>query len=145
MLRWPGKVTPGATSDYAGLTFDIFATALEAAGMTRPAGTDAVSLLPVLRGEAPAATEPRELYFVRREGGPAYGGKSYEAIIKGDWKLMQNSPYAPLELYNLKDDPQETTNLFAKNQKVARELQAALRLHVQRGGATPWQPPAVDK
>jgi len=113
--------------------------------MTRPAGTDAVSLLPVLRGEAPAATEPRELYFVRREGGPAYGGKSYEAIIKGDWKLMQNSPYAPLELYNLKDDPQETTNLFAKNQKVARELQAALRLHVQRGGATPWQPPAVGK
>ncbi|MEY4816992.1 MAG: Arylsulfatase precursor, partial [Verrucomicrobiota bacterium] len=48
-----------------------------------------------------------------------------------------------LELYNLKEDPQETTNLFAKNQKVARELQAALRLHVQRGGATPWQPPAV--
>jgi len=143
VLRWPGKVTPGATSDYAGLTFDIFATALEAAGMAHPAGTDAVSLLPVLRGEAPGATEPRELYFVRREGGPAYGGKSYEAIIKGDWKLMQNSPYAPLELYNLKDDPQETTNLFAKNQKVARELQAALRLHVQRGGATPWQPPAV--
>ena len=145
VLRWPGKVAPGATSDYAGLTFDIFATALEAAGMTRPAGTDAVSLLPVLRGAASAVTEPRELYFVRREGGPAYGGKSYEAIIKGDWKLMQNSPYAPLELYNLKDDPQETTNLFAKNQKVARELQAALRLHVQRGGATPWQPPAVDK
>ncbi len=145
VLRWPGKVTPGATSDYAGLTFDIFATALEAAGMALPAGTDAVSLLPVLRGAASAATEPRELYFVRREGGLAYGGKSYEAIIKGDWKLMQNSPYAPLELYNLKDDPQETTNLFAKNQKVARELQAALRLHVQRGGATPWQPPAVGK
>ena len=49
-----------------------------------------------------------------------------------------------LELYNLKDDPQEKDNLFAKNQKVARELQAALRLHVQRGGATPWEPPAAD-
>ncbi len=144
VLRWPGKVTPGSTSDYAGLTFDVFATALEAAGVARPPGIDAVSLLPVLRGGAPtAAAEQRELYFVRREGGPAYGGKSYEAIIKGDWKLMQNSPYAPLELYNLKDDPQETTNLFAKNPKVARELQAALRLHVQRGGATPWQPPTA--
>ena len=142
VARWPGRVAAGATSDYAGLTFDIFATALEVAGVARPPAIDAVSLLPALRGEPPPS-EPRELYFVRREGGPAYGGKSYEAIIKGDWKLMQNSPYEPLELYNLKDDPQEKNNLFAKNQKVARELQAALRLHVQRGGATPWQPPAV--
>jgi arylsulfatase A-like enzyme len=140
-VRWPGKVAPGTTSDYAGLTFDIFATALEVAGVARPAAIDAVSLLPVLRG-APMPTEPRELYFVRREGGPAYGGKSYEAIIRGDWKLMQNSPYEPLELYNLKDDPQEKKNLFAINQKVARELQSALRLHVQRGGATPWEPPS---
>ncbi len=143
-VRWPEKVAAGTTSDYAGLTFDIFATALEVAGVGRPAVIDAVSLLPVLRG-APPSAEPRELYFVRREGGPAYGGKSYEAIIRGDWKLMQNNPYEPLELYNLKDDPQEKTNLFAKNPKVARELQAALRLHVQRGGATPWEPPAADR
>lgn len=141
VVRWPGRVAAGSTSDYAGLTFDIFATALDVAGVARPAGMDAVSLLPALRGE-PSPAEPRELYFVRREGGPAYGGKSYEAIIRGDWKLLQNSPYDPLELYNLREDPQEKTNLFAKNQKVARELQAALRVHVQRGGATPWQPPA---
>jgi arylsulfatase A-like enzyme len=142
VARWPAQIAPGTKSDYAGLTFDIFATALEVAGVARPAAIDAVSLLPVLRG-TPMPGAPRELYFVRREGGPAYGGKSYEAIIKGDWKLMQNSPYEPLELYNLQDDPQEKNNLFAKNQKVARELQAALRLHVQRGGATPWQPPTA--
>ncbi len=144
VVRWPGKVAPGTTSDYAGLTFDIFATALEVAGLARPAGIDAVSLLPVLRG-TPLPAEPRELYFVRREGGPAYGGKSYEAIIRGDWKLMQNSPYDPLELYNLKDDPQEKKNLFATQQKIARELQGVLRRHVQRGGATPWQPPATAR
>ncbi|MCX6951559.1 MAG: sulfatase-like hydrolase/transferase [Verrucomicrobia bacterium] len=139
--RWPGTIAPGTLNDYAGLTFDIFATALEAAGVPRPADSDAVSLLPMLRG-GPAPAGVRELYFVRREGGPAYGGKSYEAIIRGDWKLLQNSPYSPLELYNLKDDPQEKTDLFAKNPKIARELQAALRLHVQRGGGTPWEPPS---
>jgi arylsulfatase A-like enzyme len=144
VVRWPGQVAPGTTSDYAGLTFDIFATALEVAGVARPGGIDAVSLLPVLRG-SPMPAEPRELYFVRREGGPAYGGKSYEAIIRGDWKLMQNSPYDPLELYNLKDDPQEKKNLFATQQKIARELQGVLRRHVQRGGATPWQPPATAR
>jgi len=141
IVRWPGHVAPGSTSDYAGLTFDIFATALEVAGVPRPATIDAVSLMPALRGAA-APAEPRELYFVRREGGAIYGGKSYEALIRGDWKLLQNSPYAPLELYNLKDDPQEMNDVFASQQKIARELQVALRRHIQRGGATPWQPPA---
>ena len=50
---------------------------------------------------------------MRREGGPAYGGKSYEAIIRDDWKLMQNDPYGPLELYNLADDPYERRDLAA--------------------------------
>jgi len=138
VVRWPGTVAAGAQSDYAGLSFDVFATCLEAAGVTRPAGLDAVSLLPILRGGAAPAGE-RELYFTRREGGAAYGGKSYEALIRGDWKLLQNDPYSPLELYNLKDDPQERKNVIKENVRIARELQLALRLHVQHGGATPWQ------
>lgn len=136
--RWPGVVAPGSRSSYAGLTFDVAATFLEAAGVARPADFDAVSLLPILRG-APPPAESRDLYFVRREGGPAYGGKSYEALVRGDWKLMQNSPYAPLELYNLKDDPREEKNLIKQQPKIARELETALRAHIQRGGATPWQ------
>jgi arylsulfatase A-like enzyme len=142
--RWPGVVAPGSRSEYAGLTFDVAATFLEIAGVARPADYDAVSLLPVLRG-APPPAEPRDLYFVRREGGPAYGGKSYEALIRGDWKLMQNSPYAPLELYNLKDDPGEEKNLIKQQPKIARELETALRAHIQRAGATPWQPAPAGK
>jgi arylsulfatase A-like enzyme len=140
-LRWPGKVTAGSRTEYAGQTFDIFATCLEAAGIPAPPGTDAVSLVPVLQGRTPSAAT-RELYFTRREGGLAYGGKSYEALIRGEWKLLQNDPYSPLELYNLKEDPQERKNVIQQNPRIARELQTALRLHVQRGGATPWQPPA---
>ena len=140
VLRWPGKVAAGSRSQYAGLTFDIFATCLEAAGAAIPAGTEAVSLMPVLRGEKPSGP-PRELYFSRREGGAVYGGKSYEAIISGEWKLLQNDPFSPMELYNLNADPQERANVIKENPRIARELQTALRLHIQRGGATPWQPP----
>jgi arylsulfatase A-like enzyme len=137
--RWPAMIAPGARSDYAGLTFDIAATFMEIAGAARPADFDAVSLLPILRGVPPPAG-PRDLYFVRREGG-GYGGKSYEALIRGDWKLLQNNPYAPLELYNLKDDPREERNVIKEQPRVARELEQALRTQVQRGGATPWQKP----
>ncbi|MEZ5948684.1 MAG: hypothetical protein R3C12_05570 [Planctomycetaceae bacterium] len=82
------------------------------------------------------------MYFTRREGGPAYGGSSYEAIIRGDWKLLRNNPFSPYELYNLKDDPQETRNLAGSQRKIVNELLTALRLQIQRGGETPWQPPA---
>ena len=141
MVRWPGHIRSGSHSDYAGLNFDLFPTFLELAGATPAAELDATSLVPVLNGGT--ITAPRDLYFVRREGGPAYGGKSYEAIIRGEWKLLQNDPYSPLELYNLKSDPQEKENLAATHRKVFNELNAALRAHVQRGGATPWQKPAA--
>jgi arylsulfatase A-like enzyme len=139
MVRWPAQIKAGARSDYAGLNFDLFPTFLELAGVKPAADLDAVSLIPALKGGT--ITTPRDLYFVRREGGAAYGGKSYEAIIRGDWKLMQNDPFSPLELYNLKTDPQEKTNLAPSNKKIFNELATALRQHIQRGGATPWQKP----
>jgi arylsulfatase A-like enzyme len=143
MIRWPGHIKPGSHCDFAGLNFDLFPTFLDLAGAKPAADLDAVSLVPALHGET--INTPRELYFTRREGGFAYGGKSYEAIIRGDWKLMQNDPYRPLELYNLHDDPQETRNLAATNRKVYNELAHRLRMHIQRGGATPWQPPEKTK
>jgi arylsulfatase A-like enzyme len=138
-IRWPKGIPAGSRSDYAGLVFDLFPTCLELAGVPRGEDLDAVSLVPLFRGESLPAD--RELYFVRREGGPMHNGKSYEALIKGDWKLLQNDPYSPLELYNLKTDPQEQQNVIATQRKVASELSAALRRHVQRGGQMPWQKP----
>jgi arylsulfatase A-like enzyme len=140
MVRWPAQIKAASRSDYAGLNFDLFPTFLELAGAKPVADLDAISLVPVLKGGT--ITTSRDLYFVRREGGVAYGGKSYEAIIRGDWKLMQNDPFSPRELYNLKTDPKERTNLAATNKKMFNELSAALRQHIQRGGATPWQQPS---
>jgi arylsulfatase A-like enzyme len=139
VMRWPPGIAAGSRSSYQGLSFDVFPTFLELAGAPLPPDLDAVSLVPALRGQPMPPS--RELYFVRREGGQAYGGKSYEAIIRDGWKLLQNDPYSPLELYNLDDDPYEQRNLAAANPERVKELAAALRRHVQRGGSTPWQKP----
>ena len=139
VTRWPPGVAAGSRCDYQGLIFDVFPTFLELAGGALPPDLDAVSLAPALRGQPMPPS--RELYFVRREGGLAYGGKSYDAIIRDGWKLMQNDPYSPLELYNLNDDPFERRNLAATHGDRVKELSAALQRHVQRGGSTPWQKP----
>ncbi|HEX8912984.1 MAG TPA: sulfatase-like hydrolase/transferase [Humisphaera sp.] len=151
-VRWPAAVAAGSRTGRIGLSMDLFPTVLEAAGAAVPPNIDGVSLLPTLRGESPAtrpapgsapATGPaaeRSYYFVRREGGRAYGGKTIEALRRGDWKVVQDSPFAPIELFNLKDDPKETTDLSGKAPRIYNELRAELMKHVQRGGATPWQP-----
>jgi arylsulfatase A-like enzyme len=139
MVRWPGQIQAGSRSDYAGLVFDLFPTFTELAGMQPADGLDAVSLVPLFKGGK--ITGPRDLYFVRREGGFDFGGSSYEALIHGDWKILRNNPFSPYELYHLKEDPQEKTNLAPTNRKKFEELALRLRHHIQRGGATPWQPP----
>jgi len=138
--RWPGTIKPGSRTERTTLTMDIFPTVCSAAGVKPPRNIDGVSFLPTLHGEA-EANGARDYYFVRREGGPAYGGKTIDALRRGDFKLLQDSPFAPLELYNLATDPLESNNLAAADHTSFKALAAALMRQVQIGGETPWQKP----
>ena len=140
VARWPDRIAAESHTERVAVTMDLFATIVDAAGVLMPKGIDGVSFLPTLLGQ-PQTVPARDLYFVRREGGPAYGGKTIESLIRGDWKLVQDSPFQPLELYNLKSDPRETKNLAAQEKKTFLELSAALREHIQQGGQVPWQEP----
>lgn len=141
---WPGQIPPGVSTERMTLTMDIFATACEAAGVTPPKEIDGTSFLPVLQGDNNPGPE-RGLYFVRREGGKPYGGKTIEAYRRGNWKLLQNSPYAPLELYNLESDPQESHNLSKSESRIFDELSKALSAQMQMAGQIPWQPPGKTR
>ncbi|MDP7205592.1 MAG: sulfatase-like hydrolase/transferase, partial [Pirellulaceae bacterium] len=140
-MVWPEKIAAGSHSDRLALTMDLFATVCETAGVRIQHTIDGESILPTLLGESQPASE-RDLFFHRREGGERYGGLTIHAIRRGDWKLLQNSPFAPMELYNLASDPGEENDLATDNRKVYREMLSALRVQFQRGGAVPWQRPS---
>jgi arylsulfatase A-like enzyme len=142
--RWPARIKAGSSTERQAMSMDIFAAASEAAGVSAPKNIDGITFLPTLLGGNQPEPE-RSHYFIRREGGPQYGGKTIDAIIKGDWKLLQDNPFAAQELYNLKNDPQETTDLAARERKVAMELSALLRKQGQRGGTVGWQRPELSE
>ena len=139
---WPGKTKPGTRLDSVTMTMDWLPTLAEAAGIEPPAGLDGTSILPDILGTGKVAPD-RTLVWVRREGGMKYGGRVYYAIRKGNWKLLQNTPFEPMQLFNLKDDPGEK-NPVTTRPAIYNELSHMLRQHINASGEIPWQRPNTD-
>jgi arylsulfatase A-like enzyme len=134
IVRWPGKTRPGSTSDVPVVSTDLYPTILEIAGVPlRPKQhLDGVSIAPLLQGTA--GIERQALYWhyphYSNQGGPPSG-----AVRRGDWKLIEFYEDGRLELYNLRDDPGEHTNLAARVPERARELRLLLHTWRQSVGA----------
>ena len=142
IARWPEVIAPGSETDQMAMTMDLYPTVLEIAGASSPGTIDGVSIVPSLKGEQQPELRSAS-FFRRREGGAQYNGQTIDAVIAGDWKLVHNLPWQPLELYNLKADPLEKNNLAAKAPRIKKELANALMRHRQRCGAVPWQTPEM--
>ncbi len=138
---WPGKIHPGTVTEQIAITMDLFPTICDLAGADATTAVDSISILPTLLGQPQTGdgSNPRDLFFVRREGGLQFNGLCIRALRRGDWKLVQNSPYAPWELFNLKNDPLEQQDLSSKNPQMFRELNEAMRKQIQMGGGVKWQ------
>ncbi|GAB3326079.1 sulfatase-like hydrolase/transferase [Larkinella ripae] len=143
-VAWPGQVKPGQVSDERLLLIDWLPTFLEITGRKAIAPLDGKSILSLLTssqsdGSALESIRQRPLFFIRREGNDSFKGLTTQAVRLGGWKLLQPSPFAPFELYNLKDDPKETTDLASREKAKAAELTRLLMNHIRKGGSVPWQ------
>ncbi len=137
-IRVPGQTRAGTSTDAICTTADFLPTLVELVGGQVTDAIDGVSLVPLLSDPDHAWPE-REVYFVRREGGLRYAGLTIEAVLKGNWKLVHNLPTSKLELFDLGTDPGETNDLSERRPKELREMVQRLQIHLQRGGAVPWQ------
>ena len=130
VIQWKGHLAAGKTDSRPIIQLDVLPTALAAAGAAVPPDwkLDGVNLLPFLTGSA-TGTPHDALYW--RLGG-------LMAIRKGDWKLVKTregalrdidpavlSDLSMAELYNLKDDIGEATNVAAAHPEKVKELSEA--------------------
>ena len=116
VVSWPAQLKGGKKCEVPMWSIDLFATALDAAGLPMPKGKalDGKSILPALKGETEKLHD--EFYW------SSAGEKGKWAIRSGNWKLVAEKKR--IELYNLKKDLSETTDLAAKYPKVVSELTA---------------------
>ncbi len=162
MVRWPGRIVAGSSSDAVVGPIDLYPTILDAVGLRNVARlsesssprtpdsenqataagshrhiVDGQSILPVLLG---TGTLKRDAYFTWFPHLiPAV------SVRQGDWKLirrfMPHRDYPEVrELYNLKEDIGETKNLAATMPDKVKELDARIDRFVEQTGALYPQP-----
>lgn len=128
LVRWPGRIARGSTSDQVAISMDWTPTFLEAAGVAPAdrAPTDGISLLPSLLESRIAE---RDLYW-------RFKANDQAALRRGPWKYLRinGAEY----LFDVVADPQERGNLRAHQ----AERFAAMKADWQRWSETMLPYPA---
>lgn len=135
---WPGHIPEGHVTEQVAMLMDLFPTVCEVADVQFTHEIEGRSIWRTLQGERQDFSE-RVLYWLRREGNQRFLGQCQHAIRRGDIKLLHNSPFEPLELYNLSTDALETTNGAQAEPELFREMSGLFQVETQKAGSVPWQ------
>lgn len=132
IVRWPGTIKAGVTTDHISAFWDLMPTFADLLNIKLKSRTDGISFFPTLTGAEKKQKEHAHLYWEFHE----QGGRM--ALRQAEWKLAWNNidknPQGVPELYNLKDDPSETNDLAARYpDKVKQMKKTMLAEHVASG------------
>ncbi|MBI9017726.1 MAG: arylsulfatase [Phycisphaerae bacterium] len=135
VIRWPGKVKPGVTTDHISTFWDFLPTCADLLGVKCPKvkwsdgteqDTDGISYLPTILGKS-GQKQHEYLYW-------EFKARKTQAVRQGKWKLVRKSVNTenPIsELYDLDADLGESNNIASANPaKVAELEQIASNAHI---------------
>ena len=116
MARWPGRIAPGRTSEHIMGFWDVMPTLCEVAGIDPPDHTDGISIVPELTSQG-IQRKHAAIYWEY-----ARGKGIQRAARMGDWKAVQSEPDGPIELFNLKTDVTESTDVARERPEIVQRL-----------------------
>lgn len=118
VARWTGTIPAGRVSYHEWAHWDMLPTLAEIAGAKPPAGIDGMSMARALRGEE----QPRQefMYWEFHERG------FQQAVRMDNWKAVRLKKGAPLELYDLPNDPNEEHDVASINPEVVAKIEKYL-------------------
>lgn len=126
IVRWPGHVRPATESDVPVIGSDLFTTVCAIVDIPLPTDRtiDGANLLPLLLESNPV--ERSQPLYWRNHLAP----EPYRVALRvGDWKIIGAEDLSSFELYNLREDWQETDDLSGKYPERFAELRAQLVAH----------------
>lgn len=144
IICWPGVTAPGSLSAVPIMTIDLYPTVLEMLGLPDAPDhrSDGISLVPLLRGQGHLPERAIFWHYPHYHPG---GATPYSAVRQGDWKFIYFFEDNHGELYNLKDDPEETRELSGQFPDKAAELRKMLETWRSEVGAQLPEPNPDDQ
>ena len=150
VAKWPGKIKPGSVNSDLVQNIDFAETFLDLAAAPIPDDMQGKSLVPLLKGKTPKNWRD-SLYYHYYEYPGAHSVRRHEGVFNGRWKLIkfygQDVPDGEeWELYDLKNDPTEMTNIYGNPEnsaqiKVLKKELDGLKKQYQ----VPSEPPTQSK
>ena len=152
IVRWPTAVKSGSAVAQTVCLTDVMATcaALTGAELPNDAAEDSYDLSQVIMGTSEKPARPYTLHqtwsldLAIRKGDWKYldhkgsGGNNYKRWPDLDkYSLPEKAPKAPGQLYNLSEDPGETTNLYFQKPEMVKELKGLLEEAKTSGRSAP--------
>ena len=118
---WPESVEAGGVTDHVGYFPDILPTFASLAGAAPPKGIDGIDMAPTLLGRPQDQRTHEYLYWEFHEDGMA------QAVRLGSWKGVRTPAQDAIEVYDLRADLSETTDLAAQHPEVAARLDSIMQ------------------
>lgn len=127
LIRWPGRIRPGSTSDAMILNVDFMPTLLAAAGLEVPGDVQGRSFLPILDGRRPADWRT-SMYYRYYHYPQHHRVQPHYGVRTERYKLIYFNRLNQWELYDLQSDPNELHNLYHSpaHTEIVRQLKAEL-------------------
>ncbi len=121
LVRWPGHIEPGSTSDVPVVGTDVFATVLDIVGIPRPQIAPSTgSACPALEGKP---IERKIPLFWRTHVSPP---DQRVAMRIGDWKIVGDETLTKFQLYEVQKDWKEENDLASKMPEKTEEMKNIL-------------------
>jgi arylsulfatase A-like enzyme len=136
IVRWPGTVPAGVVSTQVWTFWDFLPTAAEIARTDPPQNLDGLSMLPALLGK-PQTNQHEFLYWEFHEGG------FKQAVRAGDWKAIRPGVGQAMEVYDLRVDLAEKTNVAGVNPAVVERIESYLKTARAESPDWPVKPAAT--
>ncbi len=118
IVRWPGRIAPGRTSDLLWYFPDVLPTVAELAGVAAPSDVDGMSIVPELLGSEAAGRKQSQHEYLYWE----LGGQT--AVRMESWKAIRTGPNRDWELYDLSRDVSEQDDVAADQPEVLAKMRA---------------------
>ncbi|MFV0606256.1 MAG: arylsulfatase [Niabella sp.] len=136
IVRWPGKIKKGTTSNLISAQYDLLTTIADITKQ-KVTDTDGISFLPELLGKKRKQQKHAYLYFEYPENG---GGV---AIRMGNWKgvklNMKKDKNATWEIYDLKNDPYEKNNIARQHPELVLQFNAIVKKEHRHSPIKQWE------